>query len=423
MKEDFLHYLWKYKKVPLKTKLVTGGALEIISYGNYNTLAGPDFLNARLRIGGQEWAGNVEMHLKSSHWYAHHHEEDPAYRNVILHVVWEHDVEVFDTNNQPLATLELRLIIEENVVSHYLTVLGEGCQFIPCEKTYSLIPKITLLSWHERLWVERLEEKSKFIGELWKDCLSDGEKVLFLLLLKNFGGTVNGEAFLEIGKHLDFSIVRKERAHPLHLEALLLGAMGLLPEESEWVYAQEALQNYRYLTQKYQLHFPDTKLNFVGLRPQGFPTIRLSQLAQLYETHEGLFAKVIDVDTFVDFQKLLDVGVSSFWENHYTFLKTSRKQSKRISTPLAILLWINVIVPLKYFYQKTLGNDVSELLLDATKELPVEQNSLIEHFNRLGAETVSAFDSQVLLQQYKHYCKNKRCLDCAIGITLLGKKI
>ena len=423
MKEDFLHYLWKYKKVPLSCQLSTGESLEILSFGQYNILSGADFFNAKLLIGGQQWAGNVEMHLKSSHWYAHGHQQDPAYRNVILHVVWEHDVEVFDTNNQPIPTLELKNIIAPELFSRYQTSFWAPYQFIPCEKNYKLTSEMMLSSWKERLFVERLEEKSAFIAEVWQEAQWDWEKVLFLLLLKYFGGVVNGEAFLEIGRHLDFSIIRKECSHPLHLEALFLGRANLLPEEGEHTYIKDLQQHYAYLQQKYNLQDINPIINFRGLRPQGFPTIRLSQLAQVYEQRESLFSKILEITDWHSLLALFKVGVSDFWETHYTFHKISPKVKKPISATLLQLLLINVVIPIQYFYYKTLGKDITETLIKTIKGLPAESNGVVDAFQHLGAKVETAFDSQVLLQQHKQYCKGKRCLDCAIGIALLQKKL
>lgn len=422
MKEDFLHYLWKYKKVPLSCQLSTGESLEILSFGQYNILSGADFFNAKLLIGGQQWAGNVEMHLKSSHWYAHGHQQDPAYRNVILHVVWEHDIEVFDANNQPIPTLELKNVIAPELLSRYQTSLGVPYEFIPCEKDYKSTPEMTLLSWNERLFVERLEEKSAFIAEVWQEAQWDWEKVLFLLLLKYFGGVVNGEAFLEIGRQLDFSIIRKECSHPLHLEALFLGRANLLPEEGEHTYIKDLQQHYAYLKQKYNLQDITAIINFKGLRPQSFPTIRLSQLAQVYEQRESLFSKILEITDWHSLLALFKVGVSDFWETHYTFHKVSPKVKKPISATLLQLLLINVVIPIQYFYYKTLGKDITETLIKTIKGLPAESNGVVDAFQHLGAKVETAFDSQVLLQQHKQYCKGKRCLDCAIGVALLRKK-
>ncbi len=421
MKEDFLHYLWRYKKIPLNCTLTSGEPLQILSFGTYNTLSGPDFESAQLLIADQHWAGNVEMHLKSSHWYTHKHEQDPAYCNVILHVVWEHDIEVFDSNNNPLPTLELQSIISPELLYHYQNTLILPYEFIPCEKQYTSLPSITLLSWHERLFIERLEEKASLVQQLWQEVHSDWEMTLFIMLLKLFGGTVNGEAFLQIGKSLPFSIIRKERTHPLRLEALLLGQAQLLPSETPSQYTKALCSDYAYIKQKHNLSTPPVKLHFTGLRPQGFPTIRLAQLAQLYEQQEALFSQLLEAHNFTAIKKLFNVELSYFWETHYTFAKTSKKTKKPLSDSFIALIWINVIIPIKYWYYKTLGKEIGEELIEEIKQLPAENNSIINAFKSLPTEVNSAFDSQVLLQQYKHYCQHKRCLDCAIGIALLGR--
>lgn len=337
-------------------------------------------------------------------------------------MVWEHDIEVFDANNQPIPTLELKNVIAPELLSCYQTSLGAPYEFIPCEKDYKSTPEITLLSWNERLFVERLEEKSAFIAEVWQEAQWDWEKVLFLLLLKYFGGVVNGEAFLEIGKQLDFSIIRKECSHPLHLEALFLGRANLLPEEGEHTYIKDLQQHYAYLKQKYNLQDITTVINFRGLRPQSFPTIRLSQLAQVYEQRESLFSKILEITDWHNLLALFKVGVSDFWETHYTFHKVSPKVKKPISTTLLQLLLINVVIPIQYFYYKTLGKDIAETLIKTIKGLPAERNGVVDAFQHLGGKVETAFDSQVLLQQHKQYCKGKRCLDCAIGVALLRKK-
>ena len=396
-----------------------GDLIEILSFGTYNTLAGPDFFNAQIIIGGQKWAGSVEMHLKSSYWYAHHHEKDPSYHNVILHVVWEHDIEVFDNNSQPIPTLELKSFIDKELINHYKSTLKAQYNFIPCEKSHHLVPDIVTITWNERLFVERLEEKAVFIEMLYNNCNFDWEKTLFLMLLKSFGSTVNGESFISIGRNIDFSIIRKERTHPLHLEALLLGQANLLMPNSEVHYQSELYSTYRYLKQKYNLTDTLIKVTFTGLRPQGFPTIRLSQVAQLYEKSNVLFSNLMEATSFTEAKELLGSSTSEFWQTHYTFQKTSKKTTKQLSNQLIELLWINTVVPLKYLYFKTLGKDISEELMTEMKKLSPETNTIITQFKNLGVKIDSAFDSQVLLQQYKHYCTPKHCLDCAIGISLL----
>ncbi|MDO4229419.1 MAG: DUF2851 family protein, partial [Capnocytophaga sp.] len=388
-----------------------------------NRLSGPDFIDVRLQINDLKWAGSVEMHLKSSYWYAHRHEQDKAYANVILHVVWEHDVEVFDTNQQIIPTLELKNLIDIDVVQNYVRLLSSENKFISCEKYYSQSEKMVAYGWNKQLFAERLQYKSLLVENLLKQTHSDWEKVLFLMLLKNFGGTVNGEAFLEMGKTLDFSIIRKEKNVPLQLEALFLGQTGLLSVNYNEFYFQKLVSEYEFMQKKYNLKPSFAKIHFSKLRPQGFPTIRLSQLAQLYENIDGLFSKVIDIQYFNEFKKIFVVSTSEFWDTHYTFGKTSAKTKKKISTSLIELIWINTIIPIKYLYFKSLGKDVSDSLSLSLQKITAEQNTIITKFKELGANIESAFHTQILLQQYNNYCSVKRCLDCHIGIFLLKHKL
>lgn len=423
MKEDFLHYLWKTKKIPQNSLLTSGESLLIQSFGEHNQLSGPDFLSARLQIGEQQWAGNVEIHLKSSYWYAHRHEQDKAYSNVILHVVWEHDVEVFDSNQQIIPTLELKNQIDTETIETYKKLLFSKHNFINCEKHYSEIEKMVSLSWHKLLYDERLNQKAKLVESLLKQTNSDWEKVLFLMLLKNFGGTVNGDSFLEMGKTLDFSIVRKEKNNPLQLEALFFGKMNLLTDSFDDIYYQKLVHEYNYMKNKYGFNTSEAKVHFSKLRPQAFPTLRLSQLAQIYEKNDGLFSKIIETKTLVDFRKLFSANASEFWETHYTFKKNSTKTKKKITSALIDLIWINTVIPIKYAYFKSLNKNISEELIKQLKNTSGEKNNIIDKFKDLGAEINSAFNTQILLQQYKNYCISKRCLDCEIGIFLLKHKI
>lgn len=423
MKEDFLQYLWKYRKIQQNSILTSGETLFIQSIGEHNLLSGPDFFNAQLKIGEQLWAGNVEIHLKSSHWYAHRHEQNKAYNNVILHVVWEHDVEVFNNNQQIIPTLELKNQVDTEILNSYKKLLLSKHNFISCEKYYSKAENMVSSSWNNFLFKERLKQKSDYVESLLKQTKSDWEKVLFLMLLKNFGGTVNGEIFLEMGKTIDFSIIRKERNIPIHLEALFFGQANLLSENYEDFYYKSLHKEYQYLKNKYSLNSLVTNVYFSRLRPQGFPTIRLSQLAQLYERTENLFSKIIETQEVKDLREVFSITTSEFWENHYTFGKTSPKTKKKISNSLIELIWINTIIPIKYLYYKSLNKDITPILAKSLQGITPEKNIIIEKFEKLGKLSESAFDTQVILQQYKNYCQHKQCLNCSIGTFLLRNEL
>ena len=226
MKEDFLHYLWKFKKFDtLNLKTFNGEEITIINVGQYLELAGPDFFNAQITIGNQKWAGNVEIHLKSSDWYVHHHERDEAYENVILHVVWEHDAEIFRKNNTEIPVLELKKYVDKSTVENYQSLMAPK-SWIFCEKQIKHVDEFVFKNWQERLFFERLERKSKPIFDLLEQTNQDWEAVLFCLLARNFGLNTNGEIFLKIAQSIPFSVVRKESFEVENLEALIFGTAG-----------------------------------------------------------------------------------------------------------------------------------------------------------------------------------------------------
>ncbi len=420
MKEDFLHYLWKFKKFDaLNLKTFNGEEITIINVGQYLKLAGPDFFNAQITIGNQKWAGNVEIHLKSSDWYVHHHERDEAYENVILHVVWEHDTEIFRKNNTEIPVLELKKYVDAETISNY-QLLTSPKSWIFCEKQLAAIPQFVLKNWQERLFFERLERKSNPIFELLQQTNHDWEAVLFCLLAKNFGLNTNGEIFLKIAQSIPFSIIRKESFEVENLEALLLGTAGLLDLEKEDNYFKDLKFRYFYLLHKYQLEKTIVEpVQFFKHRPDNFPTIRLSQLANLYHIHQNLFSKISIATSIENIYKTFNVSASNYWQNHYQFDKESPKKKKPLSKSFIDLVIINTIIPLQFAYAKSQGKEISEGLIQLLDEVAPEKNSIMDKFRSFGIKSKSAFDSQSLLQLKNEYCNNSRCLECAVGMELL----
>ncbi|GAA3729805.1 DUF2851 family protein [Flavobacterium ginsengisoli] len=420
MKEDFLHYLWKFKKFDnLNLKTVQGEVITILKSGDYLELAGPDFFNAYIEIGNQKWAGNVEIHLKSSDWYLHNHEKDPAYKNVILHVVWENDTAVFRENNTEIPVLVLKDYVSKEIIENYNTLVAPKT-WISCERQLKDIDGFVFKNWQERLFFERLERKSKFIYQLLEETNQDWEAVLFCLLAKNFGLNTNGNSFLQISKAIPFAIIRKESFEVENLEALLFGTSNLLNAEKEDVYYKDLKFRYFYLLHKYQIEKTYTEpLQFFKLRPDNFPTIRLSQLAALYHRHQNLFSKIIDLKSVDTVHSLLTVSASLYWQNHYKFDKESPKKSKTLSKSFIDLLLLNTIVPLQFAYSNIMGESIAEDLIDFMNEVTSEKNAIIDKFNSFGIKSKTAFDSQALLELKNEYCERKACLKCAIGLELL----
>ena len=394
--------------------------ISILKSGTHNKNSGPDFLNSQVKIDGQLWAGNAEMHIKSSDWYLHKHEEDENYDAVILHVVWEHDVDIFMKNNKPLPTLELKNFVSKQLLTNYKSLVHHQQSFIPCEKQISTIDEFLLNNWLERLYFERLESKSTFIQDLLLDSNADFEAVLFQLLAKNFGLKVNGDSFLQLAKSIDFSVVKKERFDIEQLTALFFGQAGFLEEDIEESYHQQLKRHYSYLKHKHNLS-PISKntFQFFRMRPNNFPTIRIAQLASLTFTHQNLFSKLMGISKKEDFYKLFSFEVDEFWKTHYTFESESKKSCKKLSKSFIDLILINTVIPLKFVYLESRGKADEEQIMQLIKQVSLEKNSIISNFSNLKIKSKNALESQALLELNNNYCTKKRCLQCAIGNSFL----
>ena len=420
MKEDFLHFLWQLKKFDL-TKLYTtqGEKLTIVSSGLYLQKAGPDFFNAQIVIGTQKWAGNVEIHCRSSDWYLHSHETDSNYDNVILHVVWEHDTEVFRKDKTELAVLELSNYVPKKILENYQSLMLDKT-WLFCERQIASVDGFVLDNWKERLFFERLEKKSRLIWKIFSETLNDWEALLFCLLAKNFGLNSNGETFLKIGLSIPFQKIRKESFDVRNLEALFYGRAGLLDNENEDFYYQDLKERWVYLRHKHNLRkiYVDP-VQFFRLRPSNFPTIRLSQLANLYHSKPGLFSEIIEGKSLAGFYKIFNVSASDYWNDHYQFDRQSRRKEKKLTNVFIDLLLINTIVPLKFAYAAYLGNDISEEIVQLLTEISAEKNIIIDKFQDFGVAANNAYETQALLQLRNEYCGKKRCLECGIGMELM----
>ena len=422
MKEDFLHYVWQFKKFDvLNAKTVQGDAITIINSGQYLQKAGPDFFNAQLTIGSQKWAGNVEIHLKSSDWYIHNHEADTAYDNVILHVVWEHDTEVYRQDNTEIPVLELKHYMSKDVLNSY-NALAAAKSWIYCEKELENIDSFTFANWKERLFLERLERKAFPVIQLAQATGNDWETVLFSFIAKSFGLNTNGDIFYKIAQSLPFSVVRRESFEFENLEALFFGRAGLLDKDHEDVYFKDLRSRYDYICHKYRLDkvYVDP-LQFFKHRPDNFPTIRLSQLAQLYHKHQNLFSKLTQGGSVEEFYKIFEVQASPYWQTHYAFDKESSKKRKMLTSSFVDLIIINTIVPFKFAYERNIGKENPENLLELLKSIGPEKNAVIDKFMQFKVDVQSAYDTQSLLQLRNEYCAHKRCLQCAVGLELLKK--
>ncbi len=424
MREDLLHFIWKYKKISLEEMVTTNReSIFLVDVGTHNLHAGPDFFNAKIRINEQLWAGNVEIHVNSSDWYAHNHEKDANYENVILHVVWNDDMVIYRKDKTQIPTLELKNYVPRSLLNSYQNLFDKrDTKFINCEKEIGEISDFTIDNWFERLYIDRLEQKSMLIGELLTTSKNDWEEVLFKLLLKNFGLKINGDSFLSLARSIDFSVIRKLYKSPLSLESVLFGQSGML-EDGSIVdsYYLSLKEEYGYQKHKFGLNNESVQRpEFFKLRPPNFPTVRLSQFSNLYVKENNLFSKIINTKNLEEVYSLFDVVASSYWDNHFSFGKESRKGLKKLTKPFIDLLLVNTILPVKFSYSRYLGKDVNEEILEIVYAIRKEENNVVSNFELLGLSLKSAGGSQAVLQLHSEYCSKNKCLQCAIGNSLLN---
>lgn len=424
MKEDFLHYVWKFQKLDGSDFSTTNGEKIHIKYqGTHNLNSGPDFFNAQIELDGQLWAGNLEIHINSSDWYAHGHESDSAYDNVILHVVWEHDAEIFRKDGSAIPTLSLKEHVSKTTLERYQKLFSKEKKWINCENDFIDVDSFVIENWLERLYIERLQKKEGILFQELKATKNHWEELLFRMLCKNFGLNINGESFFSIAKSIDFSVVKKCSQNQQNLEALLMGQAGLLQGEKEDGYFQILKSDYEYLKRKFHLRNDGIIAPlFFRLRPSNFPTIRLAQLAALYHQRENLFSQIVHLNNSKDFYSLLNVSASAYWNTHFNFGVSSKESIKRTTKSFMDLLIINTFLPIKFSYGVNQGQDVSEEILKIASEIPSEKNGIVDKFNSLRNISKNAYHSQAFLQLKSEYCDKNRCLQCAIGNSIVSRK-
>lgn len=424
MTEDFLQYIWKHVLFD-RSNIVTsdGKAVEIINAGRHNHDSGPDFFNARLRIGRTLWAGNVEVHIKSSAWGQHKHHLDEAYKNVILHVVWEDDEPVFRADKSLIPAIELKNIVPKDVYDRYVA-LRFSSKDIPCQDNINKVDTLTLHSWLDRLLTERLERKTDYINAKLNKTINDWEETFYQMLLRNIGNPVNSEPFERLAMALPYKLITKHSLQPLQVEALLFGQAGLLSDNFKDEYPIKLQKEYKYLKQKLSLSpISKSEWKFMRIRPPNFPTMRIAQLSSLLIKHGRLFRSIIESDSIKDITKLLSVKPSVYWQTHYRFDKQSAQSEGAMGKATIELLIINVVVPVLFLYGKHTANDeATDKAVEFLHSLKPEKNSLIEKWDTLGIKAKDAYDSQSLIQLRKEYCDLKKCTSCLIGHKLLKAK-
>ena len=429
--EALLQYVWKHKLWPLKPLETTDGeAVEVIDSGLQNRNAGPDFFNAKVKIGGTLWVGNVEIHDRAADWNAHGHQRDAAYDNVILHVCGEVNAQAETSAGRRLP--QMQLDVPETVRQNYRQLLVAD-RYPPC---YQMIPSLSPLvvhSWLSALQTERLEQKTEAIRQRVAQCNGSWEQAYFTTLARNFGFGINGDAFEQWAQSIPLSAVGHHRDDLFQIEAFFLGQAGLLdletiPERYHETALNEGyfarLRNeYLYLQRKFSLQAIDAKLwRFLRLRPQNFPHIRIAQLAQLYFSRRASLSEIVDCTTVKELENALDTCATAYWQTHFLFGAASPKNKKRLSPASRRLIVINTVVPVLFAYGRHRHDEVlCDRAFTLLEELGAEKNRITRMWSECGLNVRSAADTQALIQLKNEYCDRKDCLRCRIGYEYLKK--
>lgn len=419
MKESILHYVWQNKLfVSQEIKTTDGERVEIIDVGRINTDAGPDFFNAKIKIGDTLWAGNVEIHTVSSEWNKHNHQQDKAYDSVILHVVLQADSDVYRIDGTKIPQLELKF--PQQIETNYELLFSQQ-KWIPCADKIDQVPSIVIQSWKNALLTERLEQKMSAIESLLNENNRHWEEAFYITLARSFGFGTNSQAFESLAKSLPLSVLGKHKDQLFQLEALLFGQAGLLDLETYDDYSANLKKEYEFLRAKYELNpLEKSQWKLLRLRPDNFPHVRIAQFAVLIHSSTKLFSKITENPNLAYIRTLFAYETSTYWKANYLFGRESKVRTKRLGEQSINGLIINTVVPFLFCYADQKKNDdLKDRALQILEQLESEQNAIITGWRSLGLHVDNAFDSQSLLQLKKSYCDEKKCLRCRIGHKIL----
>jgi hypothetical protein len=417
--ERLLHYVWKYRLYPGAELCTTEDIpVSIIDPGLQNTDAGPDFFNAKIRIADTVWAGNVEIHRKSSDWRIHQHDRNPAYDSVILHVVEEYDEPVCRTNGEVIPHLVIS--VPPRIMENMEWLLSRET-VLPCAERICEIEPLHVSAWLSALLTERLERKTRDIFTLSELYTNDWNEVFYITLTRNFGFGANSDAFEWLAKSLPFKHILKQRCNSLQIEALLFGQAGLLAEDCPDSYYRSLKREYVFLQKKYDLHPLESHLiKNMRTRPVNFPHIRLAQLAAVWANTDTLFSEILECNDFSVLRDHFNVSLPEYWDTHYHFKSTSPAKKKNIGINATHTIMINTVVPILFAYGKMKQlPEYGARALQILENIPPERNSLVTAFTEAGVRASNACDTQALVQLRREYCEKKKCLYCRIGFCIV----
>jgi len=415
MNENLLQYIWQFQLFNKMHLLTTElNKLIVLHPGNKNDNQGPDFLNGKIIVENTTWIGSIEIHVKTSDWKLHGHSNDNNYNNVILHVVWEHDVEL----NLPFPTLELKSLVPKLILQKYEMLLRSK-QFIPCESNINIIKDLQLEKWKESLVYSRLKRKADLIRDELNQNNFDWIQVMWMMMARAFGGSINGEAFFYLAKSIPFKILLRHQDDISSIEAILMGQAGLLDKEFEEDYPAQIRKEYRFLKHKYHLVKPSIRLLFLRMRPSNFPTVRLAELSAFISNNANRFGEFLKLEKIKNYSGCFKINTQSYWDDHFRFDEPSVFQKKKMGDTMISHLLINAIIPMQFAYGFIMNEEKYVVsAIDLLLETKAEKNKIIENFIQLNLNPKNALDTQFLIELKNEYCNNKHCLNCQIGYAI-----
>lgn len=423
MHESFLYYVWQFQYFSKKDLATTEGErIEVFNPGVLNSNSGPDFSNARIRIGSMDWVGNVEIHTKASDWQNHRHDSDRSYDNVILHVVWQNDKAVKRADQTEMPVLELAGLVDEGLIAEYRKLVNNPST-IPCEKSIHRVEEVVRLSMLDKALMQRLQAKAGQVLQLLKQNQNDWEEITYQLMGRNFGFKVNSEPFFQLVQAVPRKLLLKHADNLVQIEALLFGQAGCLAYSFKDEHLQMLQREYAILSKKYSLNGTEMNVSawrFMRLRPANFPTLRIAQFAALFNQRSNLFSRFLETTSRRDFVELFNVQPSDYWHHHYRFGRKTSISLVGMGEDSIDNLLINTIVPLLVAYGRFHDDQrLVDRAVDLLQQVAAENNKIVKTWKELGISPRSAFDSQALLELNNNFCLKRKCLSCAIGTNLL----
>tara|TARA_B100000795_G_scaffold73944_1_gene52374 strand:- start:43410 stop:44684 length:1275 start_codon:yes stop_codon:yes gene_type:complete len=422
VKEELLHFIWKFKLIDnQKLQTLSGISISIIQPGLENNSDGPDFLNARVKIGNEEWVGNVEIHINSSDWLKHNHSDNPKYKNIILHVVYFEDKEIEELTFQKTPTLELKGKLSLKLIDHYQSLMTNR-KWIPCQDEINTVDDFIVNSWLDRLLIERIERKTEFVQSIFEKSSFDWNQTFFVVLCRGFGFKKNAEGFSILANRIGFKVLQKEYNHGAEsVEALFLGTAGFLPESSNHFYIQKLIKLFTYHKSKYSIEVMESKLWVRGgVRPANQPFVRIIQLINFLVSLGRPLLELIGNQILVETQKVLKTDSSGYWKSHDRIENPKVNGIRPMGEKSVDGILINSILPFQFFYARWIKD---ENLMNKSTELfetiSPEENVIITNWKSIGIKAKSAGKTQSLIELKNNYCSEKKCLFCNIGSQIL----